>query len=76
MSREVISEPFVGREESRGGFGRQRLFVTVRHDDGTTERVLAADAVPKKPRGKVVEGSAVLTPVARPDELEAPEESA
>lgn len=71
MSQEVISEPYVGREDSKGGFGRQRLYVTVRHEDGTTERVLAADAGPKKPKGRVIEGEAVLTPVAEP---ESPEE--
>lgn len=62
MSREVVSEPFIGREDSKGGFGRQRLFVTVKNADGTTERVLAAEAIPRKPKGKTVEGEAVLTP--------------
>lgn len=51
MPYEVISEPFLGREESRGGFGKQRLYVTVRHEDGRTERVLAAEALPKSPKG-------------------------
>lgn len=48
---EVISEPFVGREESRGGFGQRRLYVTVREEDGSTRRVLAADAEVKTPKG-------------------------
>lgn len=65
MPFEVISEPYIGREDSRGGFGQRRLFVTIRKDDGTTERVLAADAMPRTPkgaRGKSVEGEAVVRP--------------
>lgn len=75
MPVEVISEPYVGREESRGGFGKQRLFVTVRLEDGSTARVLAADAIPKTPKGKpgkFIEGEVVLTPV----KPESPEEGA
>lgn len=51
MPVEVISEPFVGREDSKGGFGQRRLYVTVRKEDGTTERMLATEAVPKTPKG-------------------------
>lgn len=72
MSREV-SEPYIGREESKGGFGRQRLYVTVRHEDGRTERVLAADAIPKTPKGKTVEGEALLKPVTKPESPEGTE---
>lgn len=64
MPYEVISEPFLGREESRGGFGQQRLYVTVRHEDGRTERVLAAEALPRTPKG-----------AKKPDKPESPEVS-
>lgn len=76
MPYEVISEPFVGREESKGGIGQRRLYVTVRHADGRTERMLAADAIPKEPKGakgKQVEGSAVLHAVSKLGEPEVSE---
>lgn len=51
MPVEVISSPFVGREESRGGFGQRRLFVTVKTEDGSVERRLASEVVEKSQKG-------------------------
>jgi hypothetical protein len=76
MPYEVVGEPFVGREESKGGIGRQRLYVTVRHQDGRTERMLASEALPKEPKGakgKQVEGEAVLQAVAKAESPEVTE---